>query len=87
MDDVTVQDLITHAYDQKPLEFQNSFADLMAPRLAAAIDARKIEVAQAIFNSEEEVEDSETDVEIEDEVEDIEPETVDQEEPEDGATA
>jgi hypothetical protein len=71
MDDVQVQDLIAYAYDQKPIEFQNSFNDLMASRLTAAIDAKKIEVAQNIFTNEEESE--------------LEP--TDQEEPEDDTVA
>lgn len=87
MDNVTVQNLITHAYEQKPLEFQNSFNDLMASRLAAAVDNKKIEVAQSMFGSTEEVEgDVETEVEDNADVVD-ETDTTDQEEPVNGETA
>ena len=73
MDNEQIQDLIAYAYDQKPIEFQNSFNDLMASRLATAVDAKKIEVAQSIFSNEEQ--------------EEIESDVTDQEEPEDGTVA
>jgi hypothetical protein len=69
-----VSDLITHAYDQKPIEFQSTFSNLIADRLVKAIDDRKIEVAQSMFRPEEsEVESDE--------------EFTDTEETEDGAAA
>lgn len=49
MDNVTVQDLITLAYEQQPIEFKQSFNDLVADRLVRAIDDRKHQVAQTMF--------------------------------------
>ena len=66
MDDVTVQDLITHAFDQKPIEFQNAFNSIMLDKVSAAIDDKKLEVAQSMFNPEYN-DDSEND-EVEDEI-------------------
>jgi len=71
----TVQDLISLSYDQKPIEFNNAFNSLIADRLAQAVNARKIEVAQSMFK--EPVEDIEQELETE----------IDQEEQVDGETA
>jgi len=79
----TVQDLIAYSYDQKPVEFENAFSSLMIDRIAAAVDNKKIEVAQAMFSdeTEEEVVDQE---EVDTEVETVDQET---EEEENGETA
>jgi hypothetical protein len=47
--EVTVQDLISLSYDQKPIEFQQAFDTLIASRIAAAVDNKKMEVAQTMF--------------------------------------
>ena len=78
MDDVTVQDLITHAFDQKPIEFQNAFNSIMLDKVSAAIDDKKLEVAQSMFNPGYN-DDSEND-EVESDVEDQEQEEVPEEE-------
>lgn len=82
-DDVSVQDLISLSYDQKPVEFEKAFNSLMTDRLAGAIEDRKAEIAQATFGGpdpedadEGEPEDLDT-TELEDTPE----------EPEDGETA
>lgn len=49
MDNVTVQDLISLSYDQKPIEFQDAFNALVMDRVVQAIDQRKIQVAQTMF--------------------------------------
>jgi hypothetical protein len=72
--EVTVNDLIAHSFDQQPLEFQNAFNTMMAGKLAAAIDNKKHEVAQSMFNKEDEQFESDT-------------ENQTQEEPNDGETA
>ena len=72
-----VQDLITHAYDQKPLEFQTSFSNLLADRLVKAVSDKKVEVAQSMFREQE----PEAAVEIESDTQ------IDQKEVTDGATA
>ena len=82
MDDVTVQDLISLSYEQKPIEFQNAFNSLMSDRIASAINDKKIEVAQSMYNDHEEVEE----IEDEQEVEDTEITDQDQEEEQDGET-
>jgi len=72
MNDVTVHDLIAHAYDQKPIEFQSTFNNLIADRLVKAIDDRKVEVAQTMFNTEEPEEfESETEHTDQEETEDV----------------
>ena len=49
----TLADLVRFSSDQKPLEFGNAFSSLIAPKIDAAINARKIEVAQSMFNSDD----------------------------------
>jgi hypothetical protein len=73
MDNETMQDLIIHAYEQKPLEFQSSFNDLIADRIVKAVDIKKIEVAQSMFSDQPASEDYESES--------------DQEEQENGTTA
>lgn len=46
----TLADLIRFSSEQKPIEFGDAFNSLIANRIEAAIDAKKIEVAQAVFN-------------------------------------
>lgn len=70
MTDYTVQDLISLSYEQKPIDFQDAFNALIADKIASAIDARKVEVAQSMFAPAEEADQSyddtvETDLEQE----------------------
>lgn len=74
-----VADLINFSSNQKPLEFTATFKEIMQDRIAAAIENKKIEVAQAMFNPavEDEAEEAdetevETDNEDTEEVEDQE---------------
>ncbi len=53
-----VSDLVYHAAQQQPAEFETTFKDIMFDRIATAIDAKKVEVAQAMFNTTE-IEDTE----------------------------
>ena len=53
-----VSDLVYHAAQQQPVDFESTFTDIMLNRLADAIDAKKVEVAQIMFNNTE-VEDTE----------------------------
>lgn len=53
MDNVSIQDLISLSYEQKPIEFNNAFSALMADKITKAIDDKKIEVAQTMFTSQE----------------------------------
>jgi len=50
----SVQDLIALSYDQKPIEFNQAFDAIISGKLADAVNARKIEVAQGMFGGEQE---------------------------------
>jgi hypothetical protein len=45
-----LSDLITATVEQKPNDFEDVFKSLMVNKLNDAIDARKIEIAQNMFN-------------------------------------
>lgn len=47
----TLNDLITTSAEQKPLDFQDVFNDLIVDKIQAAVDNRKLELAQSMFNS------------------------------------
>lgn len=47
----TLADLIRFSSDQKPIEFGDAFNSLIHSRIETAIDNKKVEVAQAMFNS------------------------------------
>lgn len=53
-----VSDLIYYAAQHQPADFEHVFKDIMLDRITNAIDAKKVEVAQAMFNTIE-VEDTE----------------------------
>jgi hypothetical protein len=44
-----IGDLISTAIDQKPLEFEQAFNDLIVSKLQSAINDKKIEVAQQMY--------------------------------------
>jgi hypothetical protein len=73
----TVQDLISLAYDQKPIEFGDAFNDLVMDRIALAVQDKKIEVAQRIYGAQE----------VEDARNELDQEEPEQEETEDGESA
>jgi len=52
MDDnkYTLDDLVFSAINQKPEEFSQAFNDLMIGRLQSAVEDKKQEIAQSIFN-------------------------------------
>ena len=50
----TLNDLITTGAEQKPLEFNQAFDQLMVDRLQSAIENKKIELAQSMFRTAEE---------------------------------
>lgn len=84
----TVNDLVSLAYDQKPVDFQQAFDSLIKDRLSDAIADKKTEVALAVFKGPEEFNDDEG-IESEDEFEfdDEDDQDLDQEDEEDGETA
>lgn len=51
-----INDLISAAVLQKPLEFETAFADLVTDRIRTAVENKKIEVAQQLYNYEPEAE-------------------------------
>jgi hypothetical protein len=84
----TVTDLLSFAHQQKPIDFENAFTSIMADKMIAAIDAKKVEVASSLYSSAEEI-DSEEETDEADEI-DYESEEEQEETPEesnDGETA
>lgn len=55
--------LIQHAAEQNPSKFQEVFADAMQDKIVAAIQNKKIEVAQNYFNTQQDTETSSEDQE------------------------
>jgi len=53
MENYSASDLVDFALTQKPVEFEDAFNSLIADKLTAAVDMKKIEVAQSIFPSHE----------------------------------
>ena len=51
MDDnkYTLDDLVVSAIQQKPVEFEQAFSDVMVDRLQSAVENRKQEIAQSMF--------------------------------------
>jgi hypothetical protein len=45
-------DLINFSSNQKPMEFADAFKSLITDRIETAINDRKIEIAQSMFNRE-----------------------------------
>lgn len=62
-----IEDLMSSAIAQKPLDFGNAFKSIMLDRITDAIETRKIDVAKTIFDKskEEEEQEIETTEEIE----------------------
>jgi len=46
-----ITDLISLSFDQKPVDFQNAFNSVMSNKILSAIDDKKLEVAQTMFNN------------------------------------
>lgn len=46
----TIKDLATNAALQKPVEFQSAFNDLVLDRIKTAVENKKIEIAQSMYN-------------------------------------
>jgi len=63
----TLADLVKFSSEQKPLEFGSAFSSLIAPKIETAINAKKIEVAQNMFNSNDSESDESDDAEAGDE--------------------
>jgi len=50
----SLNDLITMSAEQKPLDFNQAFDQLMVDKLQAAVENKKIEIAQSMFRTTEE---------------------------------
>ena len=57
-----LSDLIVSAIEQKPLDFENAFNDLVVDRIRDAVEQKKIDIAQQMYGYEPE-EEEELDVE------------------------
>ena len=44
-----IQDLIIATAEQKPLEFENAFNDLVIDRIRDAIESKKVDIAQQMY--------------------------------------
>jgi hypothetical protein len=49
MNKYTVYDLIGAAVEQRPIDFENAFAQLITPRLEDGVNELKIDVAKDMF--------------------------------------
>lgn len=65
-DKYELNDLISSAAMQEPLEFQNAFHDLVVDRIRTAVENKKVEIAQQMYNYEppEDIETDENDDEF-----------------------
>lgn len=62
-----LSDLVVSAIEQRPLDFETAFNDLIVDRIRGAVEDKKIAIAQQMYNySPEDVADAETEEEIED---------------------
>lgn len=62
-----LSDLVVSAIEQKPLDFETAFNDLIIDRIRGAVEDKKISIAQQMYNySPEDVADAETEEDIED---------------------
>jgi len=49
-----MNDLVKFSIEQKPVDFRQAFDDLISDKLQAAVDNKKLEIAQSMFNAPEE---------------------------------
>ena len=70
-----VADLINFSSNQKPIDFQDAFNSILQNKVASAIENRKAEVAQRMFNTWSVEEDQESEDEIDDDSDEEDTET------------
>lgn len=63
---LNVNDLLKYSFEQKPVDFEHAFNSIMVDKLAAAIDDRKLSIAQRMFGGEESEVELEADADYED---------------------
>jgi len=66
-----INQMITHIIDNKNTEANDAFQNLISAKLNDALEAKKIEVAQSIYNHQD-VEEPSEDEEVEDQEQEIE---------------
>lgn len=54
MDTFTIEDLVAASVAQKPGDFEEVFNNLILDKVATAVDQKKLEIAQTMFNPVEE---------------------------------
>lgn len=45
-----LSDLVVSAIEQKPLDFETAFNDIMVDRIRTAVENKKVEIAQQMYN-------------------------------------
>jgi len=50
-DKYNISDLIAATIDQKPSDFESIFNDMLIDKITSAVELKKIEVAQSMFNN------------------------------------
>jgi hypothetical protein len=78
-----VTDLVVSAIEQRPLDFETAFNDLVVDKLRDAVETKKVEIAQQMYGYEPDVEPEEyDDAETEENEEEIPEEEINGEESE-----
>lgn len=54
MEPMTIADIIKASYEEKPVDVQAAFNDIMQTKMAAAIDAKRYEITNNMYGSSEE---------------------------------
>lgn len=55
-----IADLLGFAIEKNPVDFSDTFDQIIRQKAVDALDARKVEMAQAIYGTEEDAEDDQT---------------------------
>lgn len=75
-----VNDLLGFAIEKNPIDFADAFNNIIQQKAADALEAHRIELAQSMYASEEEVESSEDDDDVDFDYDDDDFEDLDDEE-------
>ena len=72
-----IEDLINYSMNQQPTKFASAFDEIMGQKAVAAIDDMRINVAQNMFATEDDVDDDEDDFDLDDDDLDLDDEDLD----------
>ena len=61
-----LHDLIVATAEQKPVEFEAAFNDIIVDRIRDAVEHKKVEIAQQLYNYENDDEFGQAETEVED---------------------